>query len=233
VVFIVRRPLRCVPGWTLKHGFFLIMGGFHLVEPVVASPEATTSGTPQAGLDVVNVQSTSTPSTQADAEEGRAPSGNNPETEGTITILTLEMLQELVKDPEFRIRITEEGIADRSKGDALFKIILTLQSSWFILRCIARHIQGLSLTQLELTTVALASLNGITFFLWWDKPLGVQDPVRVYMNRNLTDVERDVAGEVSDYRLCKIYFILTFDCSELYPTGLRRLPTSKRSLKPK
>ena len=195
MVFIVRRPLRCVPGWTLKHGYFLIMGGFHLVEPVVASPEATTSGTQH----VVNVQSTSTPSTQADAEEGRAPSGNNPEPEeGSITILTLEMLQELLKDPEFKIRITEEGIADRSKGDALFKIILTLQSTWFIIQCIARHIQGLSLTQLELTTVALASLNGITFFLWWDKPLDVQDPVRVYTNRNLTDVEKDVAGEVSD-----------------------------------
>ena len=203
MVFIVRRLLRCVPGWTLKHAYFLIMGGFHLVEPVVASPEATTSGTPQAG-SVVNVQSTSTPSTQADAEEGRAPSGNNPEPEGRITILTLEMLQELLKDPEFRIRITEEGIADRSKGDALFKIILIVQSSWFIIQCIARHIQGLSLTQLELTTVALASLNGITFFLWWDKPLGVQDPVRLYMNRNLTDLERDVAGEVSDQDL-KIY----------------------------
>jgi len=212
VVFIVRRLLRCVPGWTLKHGYFLIMGGFHLVEPVVASPEATTSGTQQTGSDVVNVQSTSTvtPSTQADAEEGRAPSGNNPEPEGRITILTLEMLQELLvkleRPGEFRIRITEEGIADRSKGDALFKIILIVQSSWFIIQCIARHIQGLSLTQLELTTVALASLNGITFFLWWDKPLGVQDPVRVYTNRNLTDLERDVAEEVSDYIKSKDLF---------------------------
>jgi len=174
-----------------------ILPDYGRIPPCRASRGITTSGTPQAGSDVVNFQSTSTPSTQADAEEGRAPSGNNTETEGTITILTLEMLQELLKDPEFRIRITEEGIADRSKGDALFKIILTLQSTWFIIQCIARHNQGLSLTQLELTTLALASLNGITFFLWWDKPLDVQDPVRVYMNRNLTDLERNVAGEVS------------------------------------
>jgi len=36
--------------------------------------------------------------------------------------------------------------------------------------------------QLELTTLALASLNGITF-LWWDKPLGAQDIVRVRLKR--------------------------------------------------
>ena len=62
---------------------------------------------------------------------------------------------------------------------------------------LAMHRAGLSLTQLELTTLALASLNEITFILWWDKPLDVRAPVRVYMNRKLTDTERDVR-RVSD-----------------------------------
>jgi len=200
VVFIIRRPLRYLPAWTMKHGHFLIMGGFHLVEPVEGnstSPQATT-GTQQA---VSDVQSTSIPSvegSQTDAEKGRAP-GNKPELEeGRTTILTLEMLRKLVHDPEFRIRITEKEIADRSKGDALAKIILVFQSSWFIFQCIARYVQGLSITQLELTTLALASLNGITFILWFDKPLGVQAPVRVYMKRKLTDAERDAPGVSSD-----------------------------------
>jgi len=189
--------LKGLLAWTLKHGHFVIMGGFHLVEPLKdnsTSPEAST-GTQQAAVDV---QATNTPSvegTQPDAEQGRAP-GN----QRRVTILTLEMLRQLVQDREFRsrIRITEDEIADRSKGDALSRIIFILQSSWFIFQCIERHVQALNLTQLELTTLALASLNASTFILWWNKPLGVQVPVRVYMNRELTDEERDAAGVSSD-----------------------------------
>lgn len=107
-----------------------------------------------------------------------------------MTILTLEMLKELVKDPEFRVPVTEDEITDKSKTDALAKIIFILQSSWFILQCIARHAQGLGFTHLELTTTALASFNGFTFLLWWYKPLGVRTPMRVYLNRRLTDAER-------------------------------------------
>src|SRR5260221_23090 len=149
------------------------MGGFHLVEP--ATP------------------STGTPPT--DAEKGRASAGDV--VEGRMTILTLEMLRKLLEDPKFRIRITVEEIGDKSKGDGLAKFILVLQSSWFICQCIARWYQGLTVTQLELTTLALASLNGITFGLWLDKPLGVETPVRVYMDRVLTDDERAIGG-VSD-----------------------------------
>ena len=184
----------------MKHAHFLIMGGFHLVEPVEGdstSPEVATTGNDLLHLNV-QAQATSTPSveegTGTDAENGRVPSGNRAEV-GRVTILTLELLQGLVQDPEFGIQVTEKEIADKSKGDGLTKIILIFQSSWFMLQCIARYVQGLSLTQLELTTLALASLNGITFILWWDKPLGVQAPMRVYLKRKLTEAERDVGRQ--------------------------------------
>src|SRR5258707_1598794 len=97
---------------------------------------------------------------------------------GRVTILTLDLLEKLIaEDAEFKIPITEGEITDRSKGDALSKLILILQSTWFILQCVVRRTQGLDLTQLELTTLALASLNGITFALWWDKPLGATSAV--------------------------------------------------------
>jgi len=231
------RLLRGLPAWTLKHGHFLIMGGFHLVELVEANstlPEATP--VPEqveapSEDDVVNVQPTSTPSaegTKADAEKGPAPPRNKPELEeGRVTILTLEMLRELVKDPEFKIRITEDEITYRSKGDALSKIVFILQSTWFITQCIARCVQGLDFTQLELTTLALASLNGITFLLWWDKPLGAQAHVRVYMKRKLTDAERNIEG-VSDFFVDAS--ILTSNCSEVNLAGRSWLPTSRISL---
>ncbi len=185
------------------------------VEQSSTSPEATT-GTEQPSDDVVASISL-VEGTNTDVEQGGATSRNQPKLEkGKVTILTLEMLKELVRDPGFEIQVTEDEITDRSKGDALSKIICILQSSWFIMQCIARHVQGLSFTQLELTTLALASLNGITFILWWDKPLGVQTPVRVWLKRKLTDEERKVI-EVSDFFAGAS--ILTTNCSVVDLSG--------------
>jgi hypothetical protein len=76
--------------------------------------------------------------------------------------------------------ITDEEIRDKSKGDLLSKAVAVLQTTWFIVQCVARPSQGLAITELELATLALASLNAVTYFLWWDKPLDVKEPVKVY-----------------------------------------------------
>ena len=170
----------------MRHGQFLIMGGVHLVEP----PEATRLETESA--DAYPTANTPLVAETLDAEKGATPVVEKKE-KGRVTILTLEMLRELVKDSSFEIQITEDEISDRSKGDGLSKLIFVLQSSWFIVQCIARHIQGLALTQLELTTLAMASLNGITCILWWHKPLGARAIMHVNLNRQLTDKERNVA----------------------------------------
>ncbi len=189
--------LRDLPVWTLKHGHFLIMGGIHLVEPPeevgTTTTEANTVADQGAASEMINVEPRSSALENTDTEKGCAPSGNKPKTrEGRVTILTLEMLEILVKDPEFEIDVTEEEITHTSKGDGLSKIIFALQSTWFILQCVGRWVQGLNLTQLELTTLALASLNGITFALWWDKPLGAQTLVRVHLKRKLEREARHV-----------------------------------------
>ena len=77
------------------------------------------------------------------------------------------------------VKVSE--IQDKSRGDFLSKSIAILQSIWFIVECIARGKEGLALTELELVTLALASLNGVMYFLWWDKPLGVKEPIKVYL----------------------------------------------------
>jgi len=99
-------------------------------------------------------------------------------------VLTFERYTKTVKERERLDRklrkISEEYIKDRSKGDILSKLIAILQTTWFILQCIARGQQKLTLTELELVTLALASLNAITYVFWWHKPLGVQVPIRIY-----------------------------------------------------
>lgn len=148
------------------------MGGFHLVEPEDKFSSEKT-GTEWS-------VSNSTTSLNSDIEQKKAPWR-----QGRVTVLTLELLRQLVADPDFEIQTTADEIMDKSKGDVLSKIIFLTQTTWFIAQCIARHAQGLDLTQLELTTVALASLNGITLFMWWNKPLGAQTPVRVYLRKPL------------------------------------------------
>jgi hypothetical protein len=102
-------------------------------------------------------------------------------------VLTFDYFKET---PDIDIPVvTAADIEDRSKGDALSKIIAILQTTWFIVQCIARGQQQLALTELELVTLALASLNAVTFAIWWHKPLGVQEPVRIYFKTDAFKTE--------------------------------------------
>ncbi|KAG6909623.1 hypothetical protein DXG01_016405 [Tephrocybe rancida] len=86
-----------------------------------------------------------------------------------------------------QIAITKDEIMDKSKGDLLSKSLVLLQVSWFILQFLARAIQRLAITELELVTVAFAILNFMTYFFWWNKPLDVQYPVMVKISSHPTD----------------------------------------------
>ncbi|THU93057.1 hypothetical protein K435DRAFT_670898, partial [Dendrothele bispora CBS 962.96] len=73
--------------------------------------------------------------------------------------------------------ITQDEITARSKTDSLTKSIAVVQTTWFILQCIARVNEGLVITDLEIVTVAFALLNTATYILWWNKP--VRYPVKI------------------------------------------------------
>ena len=101
-------------------------------------------------------------------------------------VLTDELFEQLLDEGRIDFpTITVNEIDDKSKSDFLAKAIAILQSTWFILQCIARGIQGLSLTELELATLALASLSAITSVFWLRKPLGLQEPVKVYLKSRM------------------------------------------------
>ncbi|KAG2098747.1 uncharacterized protein F5147DRAFT_815703 [Suillus discolor] len=76
--------------------------------------------------------------------------------------------------------IVEADIEDRSKGDALSKGIAILQLAWFVLQLVARYIQNLPVTLLELDTLAVAALTSIAYGFWWKKPKDVGRPHAVY-----------------------------------------------------
>jgi len=101
------------------------------------------------------------------------------------TILTPEILEALMEDPEFKLAIDGKEIEDKAKGDFLSKSIVVFQTTWFMTQCVARFVQRIAITELEIVTLALASLNGIMSFFWLSKPLGLSVPIKVNVGRKL------------------------------------------------
>jgi hypothetical protein len=95
----------------------------------------------------------------------------------------LEKLQGL-----HRSRITADDILDRSKASGLTKWLTFGQTIWFIVQFVARPVQGLALTELEVITLAYCVLNGATFWLWKDKPLDVQCPIVIELGTTPSNV---------------------------------------------
>ena len=97
-------------------------------------------------------------------------------------VLSPERLEDLYAKGEIEFpTVTEKEIQDRSKADALSKLLAIGQTTWFMVQCLARAVQGLQVTQLELLTVALAFLNAFMYYFWWNKPFAVQSLVPVYL----------------------------------------------------
>ena len=86
---------------------------------------------------------------------------------------------------------TEAEIKDRGKSDWLAKSLVLLQTSWFVMQCIARAIEHLPITHLEIVTLAYAAMNFVIYVFWWNKPLNVDRPVRVFR-------KSDVEGSISE-----------------------------------
>ena len=104
--------------------------------------------------------------------------------EGNVAkgVLSQEWFSELLAAGKIEFpTVTVEEIEDRSKADGLTKTIALGQSLWFIAQCLARRVQHLDLTLVELLTLSLAVINGVMYFLWWHKSLDVRCPVRVYL----------------------------------------------------
>lgn len=100
--------------------------------------------------------------------------------------------------------VSRDEINALSKGDGFSKMIVVGQTSWFIAQCISRAAQGLQVTQLELVTVALAFLNGLMYFLWWNKPLNPSSLVRIPICSEITHVSSVFPSDFERERITDI-----------------------------
>jgi hypothetical protein len=84
--------------------------------------------------------------------------------------------------------ISEKEIWDKSKADVFAKGLAAFQVSWFVAQFIAREVQGLPTTLLELATLAMITCSGATFFFWFSKPLDVEIPTILDINFSMAQI---------------------------------------------
>ena len=87
---------------------------------------------------------------------------------------------------------TKEEIKDKGKSDWLAKSLVLLQTSWFMMQCIARAIEHLPITHLENVTLAYAAMNFVIYIFWWNKPLNVNRPVQVFRKSERSATQHQV-----------------------------------------
>jgi hypothetical protein len=86
----------------------------------------------------------------------------------------LDGLIENLEEYEFFPVMTKEDIKDRAKADAFTKAFACLQAGWLVVQSIARAVQHLSISQLELATLAFVLCALIMYLFWWNKPFNVE-----------------------------------------------------------
>ena len=64
----------------------------------------------------------------------------------------------------------KEDVKDKGDSGWLAK---SLQTSWFVMQCIARAVEHLPVTHLKIVRLAYAAMNFAIYIFWWNKPLKV------------------------------------------------------------
>ena len=153
---IGHADLRLYKGCSMTQAFFIVMGGFHLFQR--GSKETSHNAT-----DIFVFR----------------------ETEDDVPLHPLssrDLYNNATVDFDFSSLTvpTEDEIKDKGKSDWLAKSLVLLQTSWFVMQCIARAVEHLPVTHLEIVTLAYAAMNLVIYIFWWNKPLNVNRPVRVF-----------------------------------------------------
>lgn len=99
----------------------------------------------------------------------------------TLSLLHPQRFHQLLVDGQIDFpELLAADLEDHSKADWLAKLVVILQVTWFIIQCIARGAgSDPDLTELEVVTLAFATLNAAMYFFWWNKPLDVKRSIRI------------------------------------------------------
>ncbi|KAK1753845.1 hypothetical protein QBC47DRAFT_385061 [Echria macrotheca] len=96
-----------------------------------------------------------------------------------VTLTSLGMVELAKIAPHLVPDINIAHIRDKSKANGFAKTIALLQATWFGAQCISRLALGLTVSLLELNTLAHAICAVAVYLLWWSKPLDIEEPTPI------------------------------------------------------
>ena len=180
-------------GWSMMHGFFIIMGGFHLFE----RSSIEVSNNDRAILHDHDFPLRPLATCDLYREDRPRPIRRN-------------MCQSIRADIDFTsfMVLTKEEIEDKGKSNWLAKSLVLLQTSWFMMQCIAHAIEHLPITHLKIMTLAYAAMNFVIYIFWWNKPLNINRPVRVFRKSEPSAMQHQV---ISRETRCSRVWELTWE----------------------
>ncbi|KAL8649212.1 MAG: hypothetical protein Q9210_004535 [Variospora velana] len=76
--------------------------------------------------------------------------------------------------------ITKKDIRDKSKASRLAKTLACLQSAQFLVSSLARVVQNLPLTTLEIGTLPFIGCTWLTYYFWWAKAVDMETSTLIY-----------------------------------------------------
>ncbi|KAJ7227785.1 hypothetical protein C8J57DRAFT_1092939 [Mycena rebaudengoi] len=122
------------------HGFFVVMGGFHLFESPVCGPPERNGKRPQRSIlaepPFLHPYKTDTPRCILQERELFSP------------------------DNGFQLIVpTEDEIKDQVKSDWIAKSFVLIQTTWFLTQCIERGVEHLPIMELEIVTSAYGGIT--------------------------------------------------------------------------
>ncbi|KAH0602950.1 uncharacterized protein H6S33_007954 [Morchella sextelata] len=77
----------------------------------------------------------------------------------------------------YSLSTLRDDVSDRSKADALAKLLVCLQAGWMVINCLCRVSSGLPVTLLELNVLAHVVFAVLMYIFWWRKPHDVRHPI--------------------------------------------------------
>ena len=82
-------------------------------------------------------------------------------------------------------------------SDWLAKLLSVIQTSWFVMQCIGWSVEHLPVTHLEIVTLAYVATSFVIFIFWWNKPLNIHRPVRVFRKLELGATDNGIEAHDS------------------------------------
>lgn len=207
-----RSARRLLSSWTLRHSFFVVMGGYQFhPDTIIHRPpwQRGSRGYEFYESDESLVKAVVTvPGFIALLEAGHAEN---------LPVLSLQDLQ------------------DRSKADDLAKILSCVQGLWLIIQLAGRLASSVVITELEVNTLAHVLCAVAMYMFWMQKPLQVTQPVWVEPNgiepwllahAGLSSTSRNLlsrcASDLEQETSTHLHPRLDFDCPVCLQTAERR-----------